>query len=120
MLTVFPLVPPEEPEPMRTVIDQIVHSYQLTPLTQEEVLQVIHRIRDYHAAAYDWQSAKTDEELLRVADASGYLLRTRLRAVIETLDQEYQYGNAQEISIGSLQQESYEDMDPPSLEELNL
>ena len=111
---------PEDPEPILSVINQIIHSYQLAPLSQEEVTQIIHRIRDYHAAAYDWQPMDTDEDLLRVADISGYLLRTRLRAVIETLDQEYQYGNAQNITIGALQDETYTEEEPPSLDELNI
>ncbi len=109
---------PDNPEPVRSVIHQIENSNQLAPLSQEEVMQVIHRIRDFHAAAYDWQPTDSDEALLHVADISGYLLRTRLRAVIETLDQEYQYGNAQKISFGELQNESYAEDDPPSLDEL--
>jgi hypothetical protein len=101
------------------VINQIIHSYQLAPLSQEEVTQIIHRIRDYHAAAYDWQPGESEEELLRVADNSGYLLRTRLRAVIETLDQDYQYGSFQDISVGELQKETYAEEETPSLDALD-
>jgi len=54
-----------------------------------------------------------------VADQSGYLLRTRLRAVIETLDQDYQYGSTRAISVGELQKESYAEEEPPSLDMLN-
>ena len=109
---------PENQEPMLDVIRQIEHSYQLAPLSQEEILQVIGRIRDFHAAAYDWQPRSTGEKLLQVANASGYLLRTRLRAVIETLDQEYQYGSAQGVEVGSLRSETYAEEEPPSLDEL--
>ena len=109
---------PEDPEPMRSVIRQIENSNQLVPLSQEEVSRIIRRIRDFHAAAYDWQPRETVEELQRVADQSGYLLRTRLRAVIETLDQDYQYGSAQAISVGALRDESYEETEPPSLDAL--
>jgi len=110
---------PEDQEPMRSVMRQIENAHQLVPLTQEEVGQIIRRIRDYHAAAYDWQPRESAEELLRVADNAGYLLRTRLRAVIETLDQDYQYGSAQALSIGELRKESYEEEDPVSLDPLN-
>ena len=105
---------PEDPEPMSSVMKRIENSHQLVPLSQEEVREIIRKIRDYHAAAYDWQPGETTEDLMRVADQSGYLLRTRLRAVIETLDQDYQYGSAQEISIGALQKESFEEI--PSLD----
>ena len=110
---------PDNPEPMSRVMKQIENSNQLVPLTREEVGRIIRRIRDFHAAAYDWQPQVMEEELLRVADQSGYLLRTRLRAVIETLDQDYQYGSTREISVGNLQKESYAEEETPSLESLN-
>ena len=110
---------PEDPEPMRSVMKQIEQSNQLVPLTRDEVRQVIRRIRDFHAAAYDWQPEESEDELLRVADNSGYLLRTRLRAVIEMLDQEYQYGSTQKISVGELQKETYAENDDISLDMLN-
>ena len=109
----------QDQEPMRSVMRQIENSNQLIPLSQEEVEGIIRQIRDFHAAAYDWQPGESEEELLRVADQSGYLLRTRLRAVIETLDQDYQYGSTQAISVGELQKESYAEEEPPSLDMLN-
>ena len=110
---------PEDPEPMRSVMKQIENSNQLVPLSQEEVRRVIRKIRDFHAAAYDWQPGESEDELLRVADNSGYLLRTRLRAVIETLDQDYQYGSFQDISVGELQKETYAEEETPSLDALD-
>ena len=104
---------------MRSVMKQIEQSNQLVPLTRDEVRQVIRRIRDFHAAAYDWQPDESEDDLLRVADNSGYLLRTRLRAVIEMLDQEYQYGSTQKISVGELQKETYAENDDISLDMLN-
>ena len=109
---------PEDQEPMRSVMKQIENSHQLVPLSREEVQEIIRRIRDFHAAAYGWQPHESEEELLRVADNSGYLLRTRLRAVIETLDQDYQYGSAQAVSVGELRDESYAE-EAPSLDMLN-
>ena len=110
---------PEDPEPMRSVMKHIEQSNQLVPLTRDEVRQVIRRIRDFHAAAYDWQPDESEDDLLRVADNSGYLLRTRLRAVIETLDQDYQYGSFQDISVGELQKETYAEEETPSLDALD-
>lgn len=108
---------PENQEPMRSVMRQIENSNQLVPLSPEEVGLIIRRILNFHGAAYDWHPHESEEELLRVADQSGYLLRTRLRSVIETLDQDYQYGNSQEIMVGELRKESYAE-EEPSLDSL--
>jgi len=45
----------QDQEPMRSVMRQIENSNQLIPLSQEEVEGIIRQIRDFHAAAYDWQ-----------------------------------------------------------------
>ena len=59
------------------------------------------------------------ESLLKETAGSGHLLRTRIRAAIEFLDQLYQYGSAGRTTITALGKESYdEDDDHPDLEEL--
>lgn len=51
--------------------------------------------------------------------AGGYLLRTKIRAAIEFLDQAYQYGKAGNTKIGGLEKESFEE-EVPSLEDIEL
>ena len=108
---------PDKPEPIRTVINDILASLGLASLNQEEILHVVSLIRDYHSKAYNWTPASTDEQLQRVADAAGNVLRTRLRSVLEYLDQEYQYGDAKAGTVGALETESFEEV--PSLEEMD-
>lgn len=52
--------------------------------------------------------------------SGGYLLRTRIRAAVEYLDQMYQYGNAGDIRTRQLAAETYaEDAeDAPALDDL--
>ncbi len=109
---------PDNQEPMLSMIHEISNANRLRSLTQDEIRQVVCHIREYHARAYSWTPASTDDELMHVADSASHALRTRLRSVIEYLDQEFQYGNAMEASIGALQTSSYEEA-TPSLEAMN-
>lgn len=49
--------------------------------------------------------------------AAGFMLRTRIRAAIELLDQLYQYGEAGKIRITELGQESFEEDETVELPE---
>ncbi len=106
----------DEQEPIKSVLDTLVKSPQLLPLTRGEIREVFGRIRDFHAKAYNWEPQATVDELMDSSMKGGFLLRTRIRAAIEYLDQLYQYGSAGKTTISKLDVETLEDV--PSLEEL--
>lgn len=87
---------PAEPEPMRSVLGQIVKTPQLSPLTEKEIREILEKVREIHGRAYRWDAGIDIESLVKASQNGGYLLRTRIRAAIELLDQEYQYGEAGE------------------------
>ena len=66
-------------------------------------------IVELHELAYNWKSNISLDQLINKCEKSGFLLRTKLRAVIEHLDQLYQYGDLAEISTGELKNESYDE-----------
>lgn len=85
---------PDEPEPARTVLDLLVKAPQLVPLTKEEISSVLGKIQDFHGRAYEWTPNLSLASLTESTQSGGYLLRTKIRAAIEFLDQLYQYGKA--------------------------
>ncbi len=105
-----------EQEPMKSVLDTLVKAPQLLPLTRDEIQEVFGRIREFHGKAYDWQPPISAEELMASSMSGGFLLRTRIRAAIETLDQLYQYGDGGRTEIGALDEVNLDDA--PSLEGL--
>jgi hypothetical protein len=54
---------------------------------------------------------------LLATDPYGYLLRTRIRAAIEMLDQLYLYGKVSNIQVGELGQIRFDEDENVSLEE---
>lgn len=107
----------EEQEPMKSVLEALERAPQLLPLTREEISEVFGRIKDLHGRAYGWEPQVTVEALMDASMNEGYLLRTRIRAAIEQLDQLYQYGDAGRTEIGEPDVERLED-DVPSLKDL--
>ena len=103
----------------QSTLNTILDAPELAPLTKAETLQVLDSIRDFHARAYDWQPSMTAEALYAGTEAGGYLLRTRIRAAIELLDQLYQYGNADGILLSDLTAESYSEDEIPEIPELD-
>lgn len=106
---------PDARELAEKALERIVRAPQLLPLTREEISRVLSEIRELHGLAYGW--SPPPEALSDTGDSRAYLLRTRSRAAIETLDQLYQYGRAGAISIGKLGEVSYEE-EIPSLDDL--
>lgn len=100
---------PVDPEPMRSVLGQIVRTPQLSPLTEVEIREILEKVREIHGRAYRWEAKIDMESLVKASQNGGYLLRTRIRAAIELLDQEYQYGEAGEAVIGTVAEGSYEE-----------
>ena len=109
---------PEQQEPIRTVLNLITRAQQLAPLTDSEIREVLKKIQVFHGRAYDWNPNIAMGTILAATQSGGYLLRTKLRAAIELLDQLYQYGEAGNTRINELGQETFEE-DVPSLEEFD-
>lgn len=109
---------PEEQEPARTVLDLLVKAPQLLPLTKEEMQEILCRIQDFHGRAYEWTPNLSVDSLAAVTQSGGYLLRTKIRAAIEFLDQLYQYGKAGKATINELGEETFEE-DVPSIDDFD-
>ncbi len=107
---------PEEQEPARSVLDLLTRAPQLLPLTKEEINEVLCRIQDFHGKAYGWTPNLSAAALAASTQSGGYLLRTKIRAAIEFLDQLYQYGKAGKTTINELGEETFEE-DVPMIEE---
>ena len=58
------------------------------------------------------------DTLVESTQSGGYLLRTKIRAAIEFLDQLYQYGKAGKTTINELGVETFTE-DVPSLDDLD-
>ncbi len=110
---------PDNQESAKAVLNAIIKAPQLLPLTREEVLQILERIQEFHGKAYEWTPSISPENMIKASGSGGFLLRTKLRAAIELLDQLYQYREAGNIKVNELGKESYETEETPSLEELN-
>ena len=113
---------PEDQEAQKAALatlNAILNAPELVPLTKDETLRVLDSIRELHGLAYDWRPAVTAAGLHTATETGGYLLRTRIRAAIEYLDQLYQYGNASEARFSALQQEQYDEAELPELPDLD-
>ena len=100
---------PEEQEPARSVLDMLTKAPQLLPLTKEEINEVLCKIQDFHGKAYEWTPNLSAASLAASTQSGGYLLRTKIRAAIEFLDQLYQYGKAGNTTINELGEETFEE-----------
>lgn len=101
-----------EPEPMRSVLNLIIKTPQLSPLNEKEIREILEKIREIHGKAYRWDAAVETDALVKASKDNGYLLRTRIRAAIELLDQKYQYGETGDAVVGAVAEVSYgEDTD---------
>ena len=98
---------PGQPEPVRSVLNLILKTQQLAPLTEREICGILEKVREIHGKAYSWDAVADTELLLKASKDGGHLLRTRIRAAIELLDQLYQYGEAGSAVIGTLSDVSY-------------
>lgn len=110
---------PSDKNNVKSVLDAVSSSPQLTPLSENETVAVIKKICDFHARAFDWSPGADIEQAVTESEKGGYLLRTRIRRAVELLDQYYQYGQAGNITVNELRQTELEGEDePPSLEGL--
>ncbi len=94
-------------EEIKRVLDTIIATKQLNPLSKNEIEQVIQKLIYFHGRAYDWEPNLTVGEIQKEADTTGYLLRTKIRLALECLDQAYQYGSLSKSSLQTLADESF-------------
>lgn len=109
---------PEDMEPMKSVLEAIINAEQLKPLTKEEIDEILEKLQAFHGRAYGWEPEVSLEEMAKATQSGGYLLRTKIRAAIEYLDQMYQYGQGQEAVIGEVDRESFQEMPEQEIPEL--
>lgn len=107
---------PEEQEPAKTILNFLSGAPQLLPLTKSEINEVLYKIQDFHGRAYGWTPDLSIDSLMEATQSGGYLLRTKIRAAIEFLDQLYQYEKAGKTTINELGEEVFTE-DVPSLED---
>lgn len=110
------MIYPEEQEPAKTVLDLLARAPQLVPLTRDEIHEILYKIQDFHGKAYEWTPSLSIDSLAEATQSGGYLLRTKIRAAIEFLDQLYQYGKAGKTTVNELGEEVYTE-DVPVIEE---
>ena len=101
------------------VLNSIIEAPELAPLSRDEVIRILAEIQNFHGKAYDWTPLVLPETLYRETEAGGYLLRTKIRAAIEFLDQLYQYGEAGNTKISELGTESYEEDETPDISSID-
>lgn len=111
------LISPEEQENAKAVLDLLARAPQLLPLNKDEIHEILCKIQDFHGKAYGWTPNVSMDSLLEATQSGGYLLRTKIRAAIEFLDQLYQYGKAGKTTINELGEETFVE-DAPLIEEL--
>ena len=105
---------PNDAEAAEKSLDAIETAVHLKPLTKDEISLIIENLIDFYKRAYNWRPKINVPELCAGTDNKGYLLRTRIRAVVECLDQLYQYNQVGDIRIDELGQMHYEE-DLPEL-----
>jgi len=105
---------PNDEEAARCTLEAIESAVQLKPLTKSETFHIVEKLVEFYKRAYEWQPDLLVREIYESTDNRGYLLRTRIRAVVECLDQLYQYNQIGNITIDELGQMSYEE-DIPEL-----
>ncbi|MDR1669467.1 MAG: ATP-binding protein [Oscillospiraceae bacterium] len=83
-------------------LEAICGAKQLQPLTKDEIALVMDKLKNFYRRAYDWEPEIDMAELEKDTDGRGFLLRTKIRASVERLDQLYQYGKLGDIEIDEL------------------
>ena len=94
---------------IRKVLDRIVEAEELRALTEDELTYSLKTIVDIYSKAYGKDYSGHAEKVIETASSSGYLLRTKIRATIEALDQISQYGDEGVISAGAVCSDSLSD-----------
>jgi hypothetical protein len=101
-------------EAAEKTLQAICEAKRLQPLSKEEIADVMEKLKGFYQRAYHWDSDIDMSEIMKNTDTRGYLLRTRIRAAVECLDQLYLYKQASDIRIDGLGNVRYEE-DIPEL-----
>lgn len=109
---------PDSRKKALATLNAILSAPELAPLNRQEISEVIMNIQTLHGEAYHWSPGLSEKTLLEATEAGGYLLRTKIRAAIEFLDQLYQYGEAGKVKITQLGEESLEEVPEVDLDVL--
>ena len=104
-------------EPIEKVLKQIADAPQLQPLTQNEIISILQKVEEFHSRAYEWKPEINMDDFLKSTESKGYLLRTRIRAALEYLDQIFQYGHPGEMIVNTPDQPNINEEDIVSLDE---
>jgi hypothetical protein len=99
----------DEKAAIKKVLQALSAAEQLQPLTKQEIETVMATLLDFYCRAYDWFPGLDINAIVKRTDHRGYLLRTRIRAAVECLDQLQQYNQVADIKINTLGEVSYEE-----------
>lgn len=103
------------------VIDRISNAEELKMLSKDEIHDVIDNIRCLHSKAYGWSPDMSTDRLFALTASHNYVLRTRLRSVIEYLDQLFQYGTIKENTVDQIHDQNIkEEQDAEVIDSLML
>ncbi len=97
--------PEEEINSITETLDRITGGSELASLSKEELERSVISIVDLYKRAYERDIDCDISTLVDCASKAGFLLRTKIRAVIEALDQIYQYGNIGSVEATKVQGE---------------
>ena len=90
-------------------------------LSKDEIHDVIDNIRCLHSKAYGWSPDMSTDKLFALTASHNYVLRTRLRSVIEYLDQLFQYGTIGENTVDQIHDQNIkEEQDAEVIDSLML
>lgn len=95
---------------MTDTLDRITKGTELKSLTKDELTSSVESIVTLYERAYDRSIDTEASKLVEIASRAGFLLRTKIRAVIEALDQIYQYGDIGEVGAVKVQGEDISEM----------
>lgn len=107
-------LPPGDVESIKRALDAIESAVQLKPLSKQEISSIIESLIEFYKRAYDWHPNINIPDIFAATDNRGHLLRTRIRGVVECLDQLYQYNQVGDLKINELGQLDFEE-DIPEL-----
>lgn len=101
---------PADKDAIKFVLDRICNGDMLARLTPDELRSSIDEIAQLHSKAFGTPDVDLDD-LFKAADGAGYLLRTKVRAAIEYLDQVLQYGAAGKVTSTTVEKEDLSEDD---------
>ena len=92
------LLPDDEParKEIITALTEIENAQELKALSDTELAKLMENIISVYETAFSWKCPVERDQIIRKCIKIGFLLRTKIRATIEYLDELYLYGKAAE------------------------